>query len=143
MQATIKLTWGTRLLKGPRLTGLPAGTARAAAAMWERCTVPVDDTGQDPIGEDVRLKSLDARLKAAADAEKIRTGTAPRNPNKGYQQGSRVLAELIGGPVGGGLLGWLLDRWFNTSPWLLLGLLILGFAAAIWNIVKISSQRPE
>jgi len=32
----IKLTQAPRLLKGPRLTGLPAGMARAAAAMWER-----------------------------------------------------------------------------------------------------------
>jgi len=103
----------------------------------------VDDTGQDPIGEDVRLKALDARLRAAVKTEKIRTGTAQRAPDKGYKQGSRVLAELIGGPVGGGLIGWLLDRWFNTSPWLLLAFVFLGFAAAIWNIVKISSQRPE
>ena len=111
--------------------------------------MPAEDTGQDPIGEpgdsgDVRLSSLDARLKAAAQAETIRTGTVrQQGPDKGYRQGSRVLAELIAGPAGGALLGWLLDRWLGTSPWLLLALLILGFAAAIWNIVKISSQRPE
>ncbi len=102
-----------------------------------------DETGQDPIGKDVRLSSLDARLKAAAQTEKVSTGTAPAQPDKGYKQGSRVLAELIAGPVGGGLIGWLLDRWFGTSPWLLLAFVILGFAAAIWNIVKISGQRPE
>jgi ATP synthase protein I len=105
--------------------------------------VPVDEPGQDPIGEDVRLKSLDARLKAATGAETIRTGTTQPGPDKGYKQGSRVLAELIAGPAGGGLIGWALDRWLNTSPWLLLVFVILGFAAAIWNIVKISSQRAE
>jgi ATP synthase protein I len=105
--------------------------------------MPVDYSGQDPIGEDVRLKSLDARLKAAAEAEKIRTGTSPRKPDKGYKQGSRVLAELIAGPVGGGLIGWLFDRWFGTSPWLLLVFVFLGIAAAFWNIIKISGQRPE
>lgn len=103
-----------------------------------------EEPGQDPIGADMRLTSLDARLKAAAQAEKVRTGTVrQQGPDKGYRQGSRVLAELIAGPLGGALLGWLLDRWLGTSPWLLLALLILGFAAAIWNIVKISSQRPE
>ena len=105
--------------------------------------MPAEDAGQDPIGEDVRLKSLDARLKAASRAEKVRTGTVRREPGKGYKQGSRVLAELIAGPVGGGLIGWLLDGWLGTSPWLLLALVFLGFAAAIWNIVKISGQRAE
>lgn len=102
-----------------------------------------DGIGQDPIGRDVRLTSLDARLKAATEAEKVRNGTALRKPQKGYGQGSRVLAELIAGPAGGVLVGWLLDRWLGTSPWLLLVLLILGFAAAMWNIYRISNERPE
>ena len=115
--------------------------------------MPADGTGQDPIGKnddsweggsgDARLTSLDARLKAAADAEKIRTGTAQRGPDKGYNQGSRVLSEMIAGPAGGALLGWLLDRWLGTSPWVLLALLFLGFAVAIRNIYRISQQRPE
>ncbi|NIJ07030.1 ATP synthase protein I [Sphingomonas vulcanisoli] len=105
--------------------------------------MPEDTTGQDPIGGDARLTELDARLKAAAKTEKIRSGTMRPGPDKGYKQGSRVLAELIAGPVGGGVLGWQLDGWFGTSPWLLLVLLILGSVAAIWIIVKNSSQRPE
>lgn len=102
-----------------------------------------DGTGQDPIGQDVRLTSLDQRLKAASDAEKIRTGTTQRKPGKGYSQGSRVLTELIAGPVGGALMGLLLDRWLGTSPWLLLVMMVLGIVVAFRNIVKISGQRPE
>lgn len=101
------------------------------------------DLGQDPIGEDARLRSLDTRLKSAADAEAIRTGQARGTPRKGYAQGSRVLAELIGAPAGGGVIGWLLDRVFHTSPWLLLALILLGFAVAFRNIYRISNERPE
>ena len=106
------------------------------------------DPGQDPIGDenpmrDVRLSELDARLKAAADAEKARTGTAPAKPQTGYKQGSRVLTELIAGPAGGALLGWFLDRLFGTSPWLLLVMLTLGIIVAFRNIYRISQQRPE
>lgn len=112
-----------------------------------------NEPGQDPIGDqslqpdsgerDVRLSRLDARLKAAAGAEKARTGTAQRAPEKGYRQGSRVLAELVAGPAGGLLMGWLLDRWLGTSPWLLLAMLTLGVIVAFRNIMRISSQRPE
>ena len=106
----------------------------------------VNDPGQDPIGDqpdDARLTSLEARLKAAADAEKARTGTAQRKPGAGYGQGSRVLTELIAGPAGGALIGWLLDRLLGTSPWALLVLLILGIVVAFRNIYRISSERPE
>lgn len=107
-----------------------------------------NEPGQDPIGNqdpigDVRLSSLDARLKAAADAETARTGTTQRKPGKGYKQGGRILTELIAGPAGGGLIGWFLDRLLGTSPWLLLVLLFLGFAVAFRNIYRISSERPE
>ena len=106
------------------------------------------EPGQDPIGDaphggDVRLSSLDARLRAAASAEQARTAQAPRRPEQGYRQGSRVLAELVAGPVGGALLGWFLDRLFDTSPWLLLALLTLGIAVAFRNIYRIAQQRPE
>ena len=113
----------------------------------------VNEPGQDPIGtknpevenptRDVRLSELDVRLKAAAGAEQARSGTVPRKPQKGYSQGSRVLAELVAGLGGGALLGWFLDRLFGTSPWLLLVMLFLGIAVTFRNIYRISQQRPE
>lgn len=97
---------------------------------------------RDPLGEDARLASLDERLKSAQAAEDVRTGKQ-RPSNKGYSQGNRVLAELIGGMIGGALIGWLLDRFLGTSPWLLLALLFLGIGVAFRNIIRISSERPE
>jgi len=103
-----------------------------------------DGPGQDPLGaEDARLRSLDERLNAAHHAEKIRTGMTQRKPEKGYSQGNRVMAELIAGTAGGALIGWLLDRWLGTSPWLLLLLLFVGIAVAFRNIIRISTERPE
>jgi ATP synthase protein I len=100
--------------------------------------------GQDPEGMDEgRLASLDERLKAAQDAEAARTAATRKNPDKGYSQGNRVLTELIAGIVGGGLFGWLFDRWLGTSPWLLLVMLFLGIGVAFRNIIRISNERPE
>ena len=91
---------------------------------------------------DARLDSLDMQLKAARKAEDIRTGKdAP--PAKGMRQGNRVLTELIAGPAGGAIVGWLLDRWLETSPWGLLGCMFLGIAVAFRNIIRISHERPE
>ena len=89
------------------------------------------------------LSSLEERLKAARNAEAARTGKAAGKPRKGYNQGSRVLAELIGALAGGVIIGWLLDRWLGTSPWLLLVMLFSGTIVAFRNIYRISKERPE
>ena len=57
--------------------------------------------------------------------------------------GNRVLAELIGGMIGGALIGWVIDRFAGTSPWALLVMLFLGIVVAFRNIIRISNQRPE
>ncbi len=54
-----------------------------------------------------------------------------------------MLAELIGAPLGGGLIGWVLDRLFGTFPWMMLILLVLATAAAFRNIYRISQERAE
>ena len=103
-----------------------------------------NDPGQDPAsGGDDRLASLDERLQAARDAETVRMAPQHRKPDKGYSQGNRVLAELIAGLVGGGLMGWLFDRWLGTTPWLLLVMLFLGIGVSFRNIIRISNERPE
>ena len=102
-----------------------------------------NNPGQDGNGKsDARLDSLDMQLKAARKAEAVRTGQ-DQPQAKGMRQGNRVLTELIAGPAGGALVGWLFDRWLDTSPALLLVCMFLGIAVAFRNIIKISNERPE
>ena len=101
------------------------------------------EPGLDPLAEDARLSSLDQRLRQAKTDEAIRTGEARDEGQASYRLGNRVLAELIGGMVGGALIGYVLDRLLDTSPWFLLGLLFLGIAAAFRNIIRISSGRSK
>lgn len=102
------------------------------------------EPGLDPLQEDARLTSLDERLRQAKSDEAIRTGEArDAKGDASYRLGNRVLAELVGGMAGGALIGWLLDRWLGTSPWLLLVLLFLGTASAFRNIIRISNQRSK
>lgn len=44
--------------------------------------------------------------------------------------------ELPGSIVGGLVIGYLLDVYFQTSPWLMMGLTILGFTAACIRLVR-------
>ena len=97
-----------------------------------------------PGGEDPKLASLEERLRAARRAEEERTQPATFGvAGPGEKTGQRVISTLIGYPIGGGVVGWLLDQWLDTRPWIMLVLLFMGFAGACFQVFKISKERPE
>ena len=36
--------------------------------------------------------------------------------------------------------GWLLDKWLGTQPWFLIGGIVLGSAAGLYQFVRLSSK---
>ena len=54
--------------------------------------------------------------------------------------GSGCHPELVGAIVVGGLIGYALDLWLGTKPWLFLVFFVLGFAAGILNILRAYRQ---
>lgn len=102
-----------------------------------------EPSGREPIGEDARIDSLEDRLGAAREREELRTSTRQQGLDASYRTGNRVLAELLGGIVGGLLIGWVIDRFAGTAPWGLLVMLFLGIIVAFRNIFRISSKRSD
>ena len=98
-----------------------------------------DDNGEVPkLPPDARLGSLDERLDRLQQAEAAKQAKTAVDPNMRIAQ--VVIGYLIGGPLGGGLLGWGLDSLFGTKPWLTLVMLFLGFAVGIRNVVRLSKN---
>jgi len=96
-----------------------------------------DETDEVPkLPTDARLESLDERLDRVQRREAEEARKKQVDPNMRAAQ--LVIGYLIGGPLGGGLLGWGLDSLFNTKPWLTLVMLFLGFAVGIRNVLRIS-----
>ncbi|MBN8816965.1 MAG: AtpZ/AtpI family protein [Sphingomonas sp.] len=95
------------------------------------------------MADNSQIDDLDRRIANARAVEEARVGTAPAQPAKGYGQGSRVLMELIGAPLGGGVLGWAIDHWFTGSHWGLIVGIALGVVVAFRNIFRISKERAE
>jgi ATP synthase protein I len=48
--------------------------------------------------------------------------------------------SLFAAVVAGLVLGWLLDRWLGTQPWLLLTGIVLGSAAGLYEFIRSSSK---
>jgi ATP synthase protein I len=103
-----------------------------------------DEPRQDPkLPPDARLDTLDERLKEAQAAAAARSGgTQKRAPQTGQRQGMRILSALIGAPLGCALIGWVIDRFAGTHG-IWVAMLFLGFGVAMWEVWKISQQKPE
>jgi ATP synthase protein I len=50
---------------------------------------------------------------------------------------------LIGAVVGGGLVGYFLDKWLHTSPWLMLVCGLLGFIGGVRNVLQALTERGK
>jgi ATP synthase protein I len=37
-------------------------------------------------------------------------------------------------------MGWMLDKWFGSQPWCLIGGIVLGSAAGLFEFVRLSSR---
>jgi ATP synthase protein I len=57
-------------------------------------------------------------------------------------RGLRLSAEFVAGILVGAGFGWLMDRWLGTSPWGMIVLLLLGFAAGVLNMIRAAGVVP-
>ena len=103
-----------------------------------------DETEQEPTSpQDSRLTSLDERLQRAERVEGERRPKPIDSSTVIRTAGLRVAQSLIGMPVGGAIIGWLLDRVFGTAPWIMLALMFIGFAGAVWDAMKTFGQSAD
>jgi ATP synthase protein I len=99
---------------------------------------PGKGTGNDPRESDLsdRLRRLGERLPSTQEATDEVRSTSGASDGGGLGRAMRLSTEFIGGVVAGALLGWVVDRLLGTSPWGLIILLMLGFAAGIMNVMR-------
>ena len=98
---------------------------------------------REPIAEDARIDALEARLKAAREREEKRNEPKVKGTDANYRSGNRVLADLLGGILGGSVIGWAFDALFGTLPWGLLVGLFLGIGVAFRKLIQSANAPPE
>ena len=79
------------------------------------------------------LEDLDDRLRKARGAQEA--GSQPTTPS-GLGLAFRLTTEMVSALLVGGGLGWLLDQWLDTRPWLLLVFLLIGGVAGLLNAYR-------
>lgn len=76
------------------------------------------------IGADISVKSED-------DQQEIN-----RKSGLAYAAALSLFAAVVAGLI----IGWLLDRWLGTRPWLLVTGIVLGSAAGFYEFIRSSSK---
>lgn len=96
----------------------------------------------EPSPEDARLTSLRERLKRA---DKLEDETRSQIDSRTVirSAGLRAAQSLVGMPFGGAVIGWVLDRLFDTAPWIMLALMFIGFAGGVMDVMKYSKRSPD
>ena len=92
-----------------------------------------------------RLKHLGERLDNVHRGRPSESGPSQRSnaDASALARGFRLSTELVAGVVVGAALGWLVDRLLGTSPWGLIVLLLLGFAAWVLNVMRAAGVMPS
>lgn len=100
-----------------------------------------NDPENAPIGEDPKLDSLEDRIAAARKAEDDRMAKEHAPMKSGQAIGMQVVSTMVGYPLGGIIIGLLLDNVFDTLPWITIALMFLAFAGACIHVIRINSDR--
>lgn len=98
----------------------------------------MSDDESDPTSPD-RLRDLDTRLKALReerDSAEQADNQVPKNAMSGLGAAFRVGTELVGALIVGVGIGYLLDQWLGTTPWLLVVFFFLGSGAGVLNVYR-------
>jgi len=88
---------------------------------------------------------LEARIaRAQSERRAERSGrTDATNTATGMGKGLRLGSEFVAAILVGLGIGWLLDSWLNTTPWLMLVMMMFGFAAGVLNVVRSASEMNK
>ena len=95
------------------------------------------------MSEDPTPKPLD---DLGAQIDRLKAETKPRasrgaadTPTSGMGIAFALASHMVAGLGGGALIGYFLDQWLDTSPWLLVVFFFLGSAAGMLNVYRMVS----
>jgi ATP synthase protein I len=90
-----------------------------------------------------RLSELGSKLDRVKSERAKATGADDDARGRALGMGFGLAAQLVAGVIVGGAIGYLLDQWLGTRPWMLMLFLIIGFAAGMLNVVRAARSMQK
>ena len=88
-------------------------------------------------------KDFKTRLKIAKS--KIKKQVLSDSEKRGSFMGSafKLGTELVAAVAVGTIIGFILDSWFDTKPWLIIIFFFLGAAAGMLNVIRTANRMQK
>ena len=86
---------------------------------------------------------LKTRLKIAKDKLKSSDSEEKNGQKSSLGVAFKMSTELVSAVAVGTIIGFILDNWFGTKPWLILIFFFVGVAAGIINVVKTAKKMQK
>ena len=90
------------------------------------------------------LNDLKTRLKIAREKIKKSSKNEDNNGNSSSMGSAfKLSTDLVAHVAVGTIIGFILDSWFDTKPWLIIFFFFLGSVAGILNVIKVAKKMQE
>ena len=83
-----------------------------------------------------RLKIAKSKLKKQVQSDSEKRGSFM---GSAFKLGTELVAAVAVGTI----IGFILDSWFDTKPWLIIIFFFLGTAAGILNVIRTANRMQK
>ena len=83
-----------------------------------------------------RLKIAKSKIKNQYENDKEKRGSFMGNA---FKLGTELVAAVLVGTI----IGFILDTWFDTKPWLIIIFFFLGSSAGIINVIRTAKKMQK
>ena len=89
------------------------------------------------------LDELKTRLKIAKSRFKNKNQTEKDNEKSSFGKAFQLSTELVSAVLVATIIGFILDNWFDTKPWLIIIFFFIGVSAGIMNVIRSAKKMQK
>ena len=86
---------------------------------------------------------LKTRLKIAKSKFKNKNQSNKDNEKSSFGKAFQLSTELVSAVLVATIIGFILDNWFDTKPWLIIIFFFIGVAAGIMNVIRSAKKMQR
>ena len=86
---------------------------------------------------------LKTRLKIAKSKYKNKNQSNKDNEKSSFGKAFQLSTELVSAVLVATIIGFILDNWFDTKPWLIILFFFIGVAAGIMNVIRSAKKMQK
>ena len=90
-----------------------------------------------------KFSELSTRLKIAKKKANKNSFTNNKKNTSSLGIALKLSTEMVAAVLVGSIIGFILDNWFDTKPWLIIIFFFIGVAAGITNVIRSAKKMQK